>query len=342
MLDQDGRYYFLEMNTRLQVEHPVTELAYGVDLVHWQLRIANGETLTLKQEELQPRGWAIETRVYAEDPANHMLPSIGTITAWQPPEGPGIRVDAGVQRGSEVTLFYDPMLAKLIVWGEDRAAAIERLTLALQDFTIGGIRSNVPLLLWIARDEAYRRGETTTSFLGERLDESIFSKKPEISAGLLAAAAAALLRTGRAPWRLAGIGVPLRLRVGDADVVLEAAATADPNVWKLSGDYTGELNLAQHRAGDTIAQFSAPPTADASAHHAQTGGNGRIVSPMPGKIVKIAVRDGDAVNMHDLLLVLEAMKMEHRIEAPGNGTVGAIHVSEGEIVAGDTVLLELK
>ncbi len=115
MLDKDGRYYFLEMNTRLQVEHPVTELVYGVDLVQWQLRIANGERLTISQSDVRPRGWSIESRIYAEDPANHMLPSTGTIACWQPPEGPGVRVDAGVTTGSEVSVYYDPMLAKLIV-----------------------------------------------------------------------------------------------------------------------------------------------------------------------------------------------------------------------------------
>lgn len=342
MLDEDGSYYFLEMNTRLQVEHPVTELAYGIDLVHWQLRIANGEQLTTKQQDVQPRGWAIETRIYAEDPANHMLPSTGTITEWTPPEGPGVRVDGGVERGSEVSVFYDPMLAKLIVWGEDRNAAIDRLTLALQDFRIGGIRANVPLLLWIARDEAYRKGDTTTRFLTERLDESIFSKPKDLSEEVLTAAAAALLRNGRAPWRLGGVGVPLRLRIHDRDVVMEASATADPDVWKLNGDYAGEVRLSERRTDGADVQYSKPPAADASAHHGAGTGNGRIVAPMPGKIVKIAVQDGDTVSMHDLLIVLEAMKMEHRIEAPGDGTVGAIHVREGEIVPGDTVLLELQ
>jgi 3-methylcrotonyl-CoA carboxylase alpha subunit len=342
MLDEDGKYYFLEMNTRLQVEHPVTELAYGIDLVHWQLRIAAGEPLRIKQEDVQPRGWAIETRIYAEDPANHMLPSTGTITVWNPPEGPGIRVDAGVHVGSEVSVFYDPMLAKLIVWGEDRSVAIERLTQALQDFTIGGIRANVPLLLWIARDEAYKGGDTTTSFLAERLDESIFSTPQEISAEALAASAAALLRDGKAPWRIGGVGIPLRLRIGDRDVALEASATSLPGVWNVSGDYTGEIRLSDRLSAIADVTFANPPSADAGAHHGHGGGNGRIVAPMPGKIVKVAVRDGDAVSTHDLLIVLEAMKMEHRIEAPGDGTVGAIHVREGEIVPADTVLIELQ
>jgi acetyl/propionyl-CoA carboxylase alpha subunit len=271
-----------------------------------------------------------------------MLPSTGTITVWNPPEGPGIRVDAGVHVGSEVSVFYDPMLAKLIVWGEDRSVAIERLTQALQDFTIGGIRANVPLLLWIARDEAYKGGDTTTSFLAERLDESIFSTPQEISAEALAASAAALLRDGKAPWRIGGVGIPLRLRIGDRDVALEASATSLPGVWNVSGDYTGEIRLSDRLSAIADVTFAKPPSADAGAHHGHGGGNGRIVAPMPGKIVKVAVRDGDAVSTHDLLIVLEAMKMEHRIEAPGDGTVGAIHVREGEIVPADTVLIELQ
>jgi biotin carboxyl carrier protein len=158
---------------------------------------------------------------------------------------------------------------------------------------------------------------------------------------VLAAAAAALLRDGRAPWRLGGVGVPLRVRIGDRDVVMEASATADPDVWNLSGDYAGQVRLSERRADAADVHFSAPPAADASAHHGGAAGNGRIVAPMPGKIVKIAVRDGDTVSMHDLLIVLEAMKMEHRIEAPGDATVSTIHVREGEIVPGGTPLLEL-
>ena len=357
MLDEDGRYYFLEMNTRLQVEHPVTELAYGVDLVHWQLRIASGERLTLAQDHIRPRGWAIETRIYAEDPANHMLPSTGRITLWDPPQGPGIRVDAGVQTGSEVSVYYDPMLAKLIVWGEDRAAAIARLTSALSDFAIGGIRANVPLLIWIARDEAYRKGDTTTSFLAERLDESIFSADKDVPQDVLAQAAAALLRAHRAPWRVGGIGVPLQLQYGTQRVAMEAAATGEPGVWQISGDYAGEVSVdrpngkAQTGAnGVTVylngeawaLRFAQPPSSEADGTHSADASTGRITAPMPGKIDKNAVKNGEEVSEHDLLIVLEAMKMEHRIEAPSAGKVNAIHVREGEIVGADAVLIDVQ
>jgi 3-methylcrotonyl-CoA carboxylase alpha subunit len=341
MLDEDDKYYFLEMNTRLQVEHPVTELAYGIDLVHWQLRVANGEPLTIRQEDVAPRGWAIETRIYAEDPANNMLPSTGTISQWNPPEGPGVRVDAGVEKNSEVSVYYDPMLAKLIVWAEDRARAIERLTGALEDFNIAGIRANVPLLLWIARDDAFRAGDTTTRFLAERLDESQFSTKAALSKDELAAAAAAVLRSD-APWRLAGIGIPLRLNVDGREAIMEAHATAQPSRFRIDGDFSGEIDIAQ-RSGPTPApRFSDAPDEQHAAHAARGAGGGQITAPMPGKIVKIAVREGQDVAAHDVLLVLEAMKMEHRIETPDDATIGTLHVNEGDIVSSGAPLIDLR
>ncbi len=368
MLDADGRYYFLEMNARLQVEHPVTELVYGVDLVHWQLRIASGEPLTLAQTDVSPRGWAIEARVYAEDPANDMLPSIGTIERWSPPEGPGVRVDAGVTSGSAVSHYYDPMLAKLIVYGSDRAAAVARLADALESFVIDGVRTNVPLLLWIARDDAFRAGETTTSFLAKRLDESIFRLgAPPDEAVLLAAAA--LLADARAPWRIADVGIPLRLQHDGAIVELAADATGDASAWKISGDRGGTLRA--RRIGDVVhaeldgapasgtvtfdgdvvtvriagAAWSfapaSPPQLDAGgASHGAVAG-ARVTAPMPGKIVKIAVGAGDSVDERALLVVLEAMKMEHRIEAPAAATVESVLVEEGAIVAAGTPLVEL-
>lgn len=368
MLDRDGAYYFLEMNARLQVEHPVTELVYGIDLVQWQLRIAAGELLTRLQNGVEPRGWAIETRLYAEDPANDMLPSTGTIAHWSPPEGPGVRVDSGVTAGSVVTHYYDPMLAKLISFGSDRPSAIARLQLALQEFTIDGVRTNLPLLLWIARDDAFARGDTTTRFLDERLDESIFAlHAPPKEASLLAAAA--LLRDGRAPWRIGSVGIPIHLQHAAGAIALAADATADRERWHLSGDRTGELR-AQRRADIVHAEFDGekfsgsviyngetidvhrdgrvwpftptpPPSAGSASGGQGAAGAANVTAPMPGRIVKIAIQDGDVVDEHALLVVLEAMKMEHRIEAPAAATVKSVLVKEGQIVAGGTPLVEL-
>jgi 3-methylcrotonyl-CoA carboxylase alpha subunit len=367
MLDRDGSYYFLEMNARLQVEHPVTELVYGVDLVHWQLRIAAGERLTLAQTVLQPRGWAIEGRIYAEDPANDLLPSTGTIGQWLPPQGPGIRIDAGVTTGSVVSHYYDSMLAKLIVYASDRAAAIERLQRALEDFVIGAVRTNVPLLLWIARDAAFVRGETTTGFLSERLDESIFTRRAPPDAALLCAAA--LLLDGRAPWRVAEVSRPLRLQHDGSIIELLADATGDAGAWRISGDRRGELR-AQRRGTIVHAAFEDRAIAGAVTYDGDTfnvhldgqtwsfafaelpagesaGGarvavtDAHITAPMPGRIVKIAIRGGDAVEEHALLVVLEAMKMEHRIEAPAAARVKSVLVKEGQIVAAGTPLVEL-
>jgi 3-methylcrotonyl-CoA carboxylase alpha subunit len=368
MLERDGAYYFLEMNARLQVEHPVTELVYGVDLVQWQLRIAAGEPLTLSQAELQARGWAIEARIYAEDPANDMLPSTGTIAHWSPPEGPGVRLDAGVTTGSVVSHYYDPMLAKLIVNGSDRASAIARLQQSLETFTIDGVRTNLPLLLWIARDEAFARGDTTTSFLARRLDESIFKPAPPPAEAVLLCSAA-LLVDGRAPWRLGDVGVPLRLQHGESVVEMLADSTGDSNRWRISGERSGELGA--RRKGDVVTaefgdtaiagavtydhrrinvhlggrtwsfQFAPPPSADAVAGSHGAVGGAHVTAPMPGRIVKIAIRNGDRVEEHALLIVLEAMKMEHRIEAPAEATVKAVHVKEGQIVSAGTPLVEL-
>jgi 3-methylcrotonyl-CoA carboxylase alpha subunit len=368
MLDTDGKYYFLEMNTRLQVEHPVTELVYGVDLVQWQLRIANGERITLAQDDVRPRGWAIEARIYAEDPANQMLPSTGTITRWAPPEGPGVRVDSGVTTGSEVSVFYDPMLAKLIVFGSDRERAIARLDAALDDFRIDGVRANIPLLLWIARDEAFQAGDTTTSFLPRRLDESIFSAR-ELSRDALVLVTASLLDGERVAWRIGGVGMPIRLQSATARASIEASATAQPDRWLLRGDLDGELRVQRRGTrlhaslGETIVDGDVsiedgayvatingavhkleplhPPTADGATSGGAGAADGRITAPMPGKIVKIAVSAGESVGEHELLVVLEAMKMEHRIESSVATTVKAILVKEGDIVSGGAPLVEL-
>jgi len=181
ILDDNKHYYFLEMNTRLQVEHPVTEMVTGLDLVRHQLLIAAGELLTLTQEQVQQRGHAIEVRIYAEDAEQNFLPSTGTIAHFQMPEGPGVRVDSGVENGDEITQFYDPMIAKLIVYGEDRNAAISRLQRTLEQSAIFGVTTNIPLLYTIATHPAFREGLTHTAFLNEHhlLDPVIERQLPQ-------------------------------------------------------------------------------------------------------------------------------------------------------------------
>ena len=192
LLDKDGQFYFLEMNTRVQVEHPVTELVTGIDIVKWQLRVASGERLPFVQEEIAPRGWAIECRITSEDPANGFLPSTGRISYLRVPAGPGVRWDGGIETGSVVGLFYDPMLAKLIVWAETRDAAIERMHRALLELTIEGIDSSRDFHLRVMEDGEFRRGEIEIQWLERRLP-SLVGVAPPPDGARVAAIAAALI-----------------------------------------------------------------------------------------------------------------------------------------------------
>ncbi|RMF78458.1 MAG: acetyl-CoA carboxylase biotin carboxylase subunit, partial [Nitrospirae bacterium] len=205
LMEPDGRFYFLEMNTRLQVEHPVTEEVYGVDLVREQIRIALGEPLSWRQEELVPRGHAVECRIYAEDPLRGFAPSPGRIALLREPSGPGVRVDSGVVEGYRVPLEYDPMLAKLVVWGPDRETAIARLGRALEEYRVGGIATTLPLFRALVGLEPFRRGELHTGFVDEvlsaqRLDALHGEQDPEAERiAAVAAACLATLEAGRFP-----------------------------------------------------------------------------------------------------------------------------------------------
>jgi len=202
LLAGDGQFYFLEMNTRLQVEHPVTELVTDIDIVQWQIRIAAGERLPFSQEQIDPRGWAIECRITSEDPANGFLPSTGVIQYLRVPSGPGVRWDGGIEAGSEIGLHYDPMLAKLIVWGEDRAQAVARMHRALLELTIDGVETSRDFHLRLMEDAEFQSGDFDIQWLERRLDSLVaVSPPPE---GLRAAALAAALlaeedRVGRLP-----------------------------------------------------------------------------------------------------------------------------------------------
>ncbi|MEO8564355.1 MAG: acetyl-CoA carboxylase biotin carboxylase subunit [bacterium] len=192
LLDANGAFYFLEMNTRIQVEHPVTELVMGVDLVQWQLRIAAGERLPFKQEELTPRGWAIECRITSEDPANGFLPSTGSVQFLHVPAGPGVRWDGGIETGSDITLYYDPMLAKLIVWAPDRPQAIARMHRALLELTIEGVETSRDFHLRVMEDAEFRAGAIEIQWLERRLD-SLTRAAPPAESVVRAAIAAVLL-----------------------------------------------------------------------------------------------------------------------------------------------------
>jgi 3-methylcrotonyl-CoA carboxylase alpha subunit len=349
MLEEDGSFYFLEMNARLQVEHPVTELVYGVDLVHEQLRVANGERLRFTQADLVPRGWAIEARLNAEDPAHDFLPQSGTIAAFDVPRAPGVRLDAGFRAGSEVPVYYDSMLAKIIVWGADRPAAIARMDATLRETAIAGVATNLPLLRAIVADDAYRAGDTTTSFLDERLPHMRLGAQKPDEATLRRVAAALLARSGA--WRVGAVGVPLAFALDGT--VAHAHATYDGTAWRLEGDVTGTLDADAREAtydaqGGTVLvdgrnvrwSYPQPPSADAE-HSAHAAASGDVTAPMPGKIVSVAVVPGAKVEQRALLVVLEAMKMEHRIEAPVAGTVRDVLVQAGQLVTGGATLVTI-
>ncbi|MBC5799592.1 MAG: ATP-grasp domain-containing protein [Candidatus Eremiobacteraeota bacterium] len=377
LLDATGAFYFLEMNARLQVEHPVTESVYGIDLVRRQLAIAGGAALDLRQEQIVPGGWAIEARINAEDPQHDYLPATGTITRWNVPPAPDVRIDAGVRDGSAVSIYYDSLLAKVIASGPDRHAAIEALTRTLAATHIGGVATNVPLLLEIVRNPDFRRGDTATTFLGEH-PALATPQRAAAGDGPLFVAAAAVLADPRS-WRVAGVGIPLRLQGEGRDVAWTASRTAaaasrdgatQPGVlWRLDGEpaavIAGEVvgERVAVRAGherhagrarvdaagvevtyarrDYRFTFAPPPKLGGGSAQA-TAGADAVVSPMPGKIIKVAVGPGDAVGARDLLVVLEAMKMEHRIEASRDGIVRAVNVEPGAVVRGGATLIELE
>ena len=367
LLDEDGAFYFLEMNARLQVEHPVTELVHGIDLVHLQLAIAGGARLGIAQHDLATAGWAIEARINAEDPATG-LPAIGHISRWEPPSGEGLRLDSGVGAGNDVSVYYDSMLAKLIAHGPTRPSAIDRLTRALEAFRIEGVQTNLPLLARIMHNEAFRRGDTTTAFLAEHADVSDSKTSAEPDEPFLLAIGAILADVRS--WRIAGVGVPIGLIAPGRSIALSASRTGSGDDVRLEGDLQGDVRfettgdrVVVHVAGTRYAgrarvdregvevhyddrtlrlAFARPPELGTPAHGRSGGSAGAIVSPMPGKIVKVPVRAGDAVAERDLLVVLEAMKMEHRIEAPRDGVVKSVAVAPGALVTGGATLVELE
>jgi len=315
-LFQDGEFFFLEMNTRLQVEHPVTEMVSGVDLVAEQLRVAAGEPLSFTQADLDGfrRGHAIEVRVNAENPAGgKFLPSPGTIATLVPPQGIGTRWDGGFEAGDEVSQFYDNLIGKLIVWGADRDAAIARMLRALREFRIEGVHTTIPADIAILEHPDFAAAEHSTKWVEDRLDLSSLSVEPPVPAEAFADEPAKVQR--------------------DVDVEVNGKRFA-VKVW------VPDVPTVAVATGAAGAAAGPRPRRTAAAAGAAAAGSGQVAVPMQGTIVKILVEVGQEVEVGSPLVVLEAMKMENAINADKAGTVAEIKVESGQPVAsGDVVIV---
>ncbi|SDH45854.1 geranyl-CoA carboxylase subunit apha [Pseudomonas panipatensis] len=380
LLDASGAFYFLEMNTRLQVEHPVTELVTGQDLVAWQIRVAEGQPLPLRQADIRLHGHAIEVRLYAEDTGNGFLPQTGEVLRWEPPALDGIRIDHGLLEGQAVTPFYDPMLAKVIAYGADRDEARRKLARAVEDCVLLGVTGNQRFLANLLRHPEFAAGRATTALIGEHFgdDPSLRPQAPDdselaLTAALLyqASATARAHQPGLAGWRSAG-SAPWRFRLKQGEQVFTVdldvlESGAQPRLSARVGDsalalrllacdgrwVTAEIDgvrrrLAYQQRGERLWLYGANGNlefSDASHAPPETKGgaaSGTLKAPMDGAIVDVLVAEGARVSKGQLLLVLEAMKMEHPLKAGVDGVIRRIQVSKGEQVKSRQLLVEVE
>jgi propionyl-CoA carboxylase alpha chain len=390
---QDKSFYFLEMNTRLQVEHPVTELVTGVDLVEQMLRVAAGEKLAITQKDVTLTGWAVESRLYAEDPFRNFLPSIGRLVKYRPPaevsqDGITVRNDTGVQEGGEISIHYDPMIAKLVTHAPSRAAAIEAQATALDSFYVEGIRHNIPFLSALMHHPRWREGRLSTGFIAEEFPKGFVVRVPEGEVARRIAAVGAAIdhvlgerkrqisgqmsgrivqrERRRAVWldrqeillevAREGEAVAVRFvdaggKAGNAHLLQSPWKPGDP-VWQ--GTIDGHLVAVQVRAiangirlahqGIEVPVYVWTEAEAASARlmpvttAADTGK--KLLCPMPGLVVSIAVTEGQEVKAGETLAVVEAMKMQNVLRAEQDGTVKKVHASAGATLAVDALILE--
>jgi acetyl-CoA/propionyl-CoA carboxylase biotin carboxyl carrier protein len=332
-------FFFLEMNTRLQVEHPVTELVYGVDLVEQQLRVAAGEPLALAQDALVPRGHAVEARLYAEDPAAGFLPATGEVRAYLEPRGPGVRVDSGIRAGSVVGTAYDPMLAKVIAHGPDRATALARLDRALADFAIAGVTTNAAFTRALLARADVRAGEQDTGLLERVLADLTPEPPPDLVPAAMLAAAGTAHPAG--PWRRM-LDERGEARVG-AGCVSVAGRSWDGAAIRTGADGALRITLDGITRRYTAVATDGTVWIARDGHHLEVRTERRVRSgagalsgsleaPMPGTVLLVHVADGDVVTEGEVLLVLESMKMELSITAPCDGTVAGLQLAPGDQV----------
>ena len=368
LVDKDRNFYFLEMNTRLQVEHPVTELITGQDLVAWQLAVAEGQPLPLRQDDIRLNGHAIEVRLYAEDPAQDFTPQTGPLVAFQPAPGEGLRYDTGVRAGDAITPHYDPMLAKVIAWGQNRDEARRRLIRALEDTTVFGVTTNRYFLSRIIANDTFGAGEATTAFLQQDFlgDPSLTPFSPGIRELALAACILNHGISGQSAWSNAPATMtPMKLDTGDNLAELLVRKTGN-TVSVSHGDTHHQLVLQSlddgllciidngvrqhcqyHLEGDSLylqafgQAWSVRDVTHKPAAGANGAGSGKVQASMDGAIIDVLVEPGQTVRQGDTLVVLEAMKMEHPVKADRDGVVNDVLVSTGDQVRRSQLLVNI-
>ena len=388
LVDKDLNFYFLEMNTRVQVEHPVTEMVTGVDIVREQILVAAGNPLSLVQEELSQTGHAIECRIYAEDPANNFMPSPGEMLLYAEPEGQHIRIDTGLSGASTIHSFYDPMISKLVVWGENRNEAREKISIALQNYVVHGIQTNIAFLIGVLNNDAYISNKISTKFCDDYTDDLIkaiekekkgIDKNKPIMAYLVYGMLEDLLDADTGDqniwkelgyWResmnlkvvLDEISYTIQLIKSENGLYLFEAnnkkyrvelLSMEPGILEMEiegifhrfyvstnskglGFVSFEGYNFQLRRSDVLVQEDVFGTLEGSGK-----ADGEIVSPMPGKVIKINVSDGQDVKKGEVLMVVEAMKMENNIVSPKDASIEKVNVEVGEMVDGSKELVLL-
>jgi propionyl-CoA carboxylase alpha chain len=376
IVDQKRKFYFLEMNTRLQVEHPVTELVTGHDLVELMIRIAAGEKLQLMQKDVKLSGSAIEVRLYAEDPRRNFMPSIGRLTRYLPPQGDGIRIDSGVEEGAEISIYYDPMIAKLIGSGATREEATARLAAALDAFVIRGVSHNIGFLSAMIARPNFRAGKLSTDFIAEEFPGGFKGEtlSPEIAAQAVAVAAAAQRIAIERDAAIAGAAIPehwvvvedesrhtARLTRRNESIIVAGytASQAVATDWQpgdalFRGTVDGVATIFRiervgigwrlERGGAVLELKVLPPAAaEALARMSPKQApdlSQHLVSPMPGLLVSLAVAEGQEVKVGEELAVIEAMKMENVLRAERDGTIKKLCARPGDSLAVDQIILE--
>jgi len=386
IVDTDRNFYFLEMNTRLQVEHPVTEMITGLDLIEEMIHIAAGEKIKHKQSDIGINGWSMEARIYAENPFREFLPSTGRVTRYMEPIGsPNVRVDSGVYEGGEVSIFYDPMISKLVTWSEDRNSSIDRMHEALDQYLIDGVTTNIPFLSALFSDSNFRAGDFSTNFIEHHYPQGFSRSQPteteQLHQHVAAAVTRFLLRQRSAAisgtMRPTAPATSLPLVVIDKDQQIQFTVTQlddtnfeltnDTKTIKVTTDWKpsaaafnaridGQNVILQWKRTFTgyeisnsrqVAELQVMSPRAASKFHLmpqrkEVDTSSLLLSPMPGLLIDVMVKEGDVVSAGDSLAIVEAMKMENVLKAERNGTVAKIVATAGSTLDVDQIILEFE